>query len=481
MPLITAPTEWQEKRLILAPENINLAVFGGRGAGRTTGAMFCAVKHCELHGYGARVLFIRQIMKSMRELEDLFQLMLSSAYGKSFRVNRQEHVFTFPNGATVEFAPLNDTEDMSKVQGRNFSLVIADEFGNFSPMQMNFVDQLRASLRAGLIPTRYILLANPGGRGHGAIKAKFIDKLKVPYVTGILDDGLEWVWCAANYTDNPNNPEDYDKALYAAAHKDKELYRAWTRGDWNIARGAMFADCIDERYHLLEPTSVKLEEAIGWRPGSGHHPSIASFTATDWGQSSPSVSFACNRILAPIGPFPRGSLLLLDEVSSADPEDYSAGLNWSIGRLADAMGDMCERNHCYKTGVIDDARGLAPDDTLIKGMQKYQFNLKRPMKNRRSGWAALRELLTNTITNAQKNEHKPALWISQKCKGWWDTVPLMPRDPLHPEDVDTKSIDHWGDTSRYAAVYEPGIVRVNSAADTVKNFGIGGPTAPKYC
>jgi phage terminase large subunit-like protein len=130
------------------PDDINLALFGGRGAGRTTGALFCAAAHVEMYGPRAHVLFIRQTLRSLREVEDNFQQILTVAF-HGLKFNRQDHEFRFPNGATAEFAPINDTEDMAKLQGRSFSLIIADEYGNFSPQQMRFVDQLRANLRAG--------------------------------------------------------------------------------------------------------------------------------------------------------------------------------------------------------------------------------------------------------------------------------------------------------------------------------------------
>jgi hypothetical protein len=135
---------------------------------------------------------------------------------------------------------------------------------------------------------------------------------------------------------------------------------------------------------------------------------------------------------------------------------------------------MCDRTGVYKTGTIDDARGLQPDDTLIKGMQRYGLQFKRPMKNRRSGWAAMREMLYNS----QQANGKPGLWVSEKCRGWWATVPLVPRDNNHPEDIDTKSIDHWADTARYACTYEVAEVRFNGIKATLQKYGIGGPGIP---
>lgn len=500
------PNPWQVKVLDI-PHQINLGIFGGRGAGRTTCALLMSLIHADKYGHGARVLFIRQTLRSLREVEDNFQMMLSGIYGSGLRVNRQDHIFILPNGATIEFSPLNDVEDMAKLQGRSFTLVVADEYGNFSPQQMKFVDQLRANLRSGAaaesgsnIPTRFVLLANPGGRGHSSIKTRFIDRIQ-PWMPSVIESdsengipGTEWVLCPATWRDNPKLPASYESDLFGAALKDKELFRAWSQGEWNIARGAMFADCIDEEVHLIHAQDLPWAKENVKNGGETwqRDPTVYGFVACDWGQSSPSVAFACWKLLAPknipdiLGPtgqvirpgrsFPRGSLILADEVTSADPDDWSVGRNWSVGKLADAMGDMCDRVGVYKIGCIDDARGLGPDDTLIKGMNHQGFSFKRPAKNRRSGWAAMREMLVN----AREKNGKPGMWVADRCTGWWETVPLMPRDPLNMEDVDTKSTDHWGDTNRYAATYEVDMVTVNSTRTTLFKYGIGGPGIPRF-
>lgn len=491
------PSPWQLS-VIELPENANLGIFGGRGAGRTTAALLMSIKHADAYGHGARVLFIRQTLRSLREVEDNFQLLLSSLYGSGLKVNRQDHIFILPNGAAIEFSPLNDIEDMAKLQGRSFTMIVADEYGNFSPQQMKFVDQLRANLRpssaqdsdATPIPTRFVLLANPGGRGHSSIKARFIDKI-MPWTPTVIEgdaakgiEGTTWILCPGTYRDNPNLPKTYSSDLFAASGKDRELFRAWSQGEWNIARGAMFADCIDEEVHLIHAQDLpwgrefqEVSDPAKFQEGYVRDKGVYGFIACDWGQSSPSVAFACWKLLEPRLRFPRGSLIIANELSSADPEDFSVGMNWSLGKLADGMGDMAEKVGTYKCGVIDDARGLGPDDTLIKGMQAQGFAFKRPMKNRRSGWAATREMLTN----AKEKNGKPGLWIADRCPGWWATVPVLPRDPLNPEDVDTRSIDHWADACRYACAYEVGIVTYNSVAETLRRYGVGGPSAPKLC
>lgn len=77
---------------------------------------------------------------------------------------------------------------------------------------------------------------------------------------------------------------------------------------------------------------------------------------------------------------PRGSLLILDEVQTADPADISQGLRWPPGKLADAIRERCAFWNMRPYGVGDDTVGL--DDSLIKvparrGSLPYQTD-KRP-------------------------------------------------------------------------------------------------------
>ena len=46
----------------------------------------------------------------------------------------------------------------------------------------------------------------------------------------------------------------------------------------------------------------------------------------------------------------------------------------------------------------------------------------------------------------------PRLLIYSTCRNLIRTLPALPRDPRHPEDVDTKSEDHAYDALRYLAM-----------------------------
>ena len=44
------------------------------------------------------------------------------------------------------------------------------------------------------------------------------------------------------------------------------------------------------------------------------------------------------------------------------------------------------------------------------------------------------------------------MWITARCKYFWQTVPFLQRDPSRPEDIITTGPDHAGDAARYAVM-----------------------------
>lgn len=452
------PTPFQE-RVLEVPEEYNLALLGGRGGGKTISIILLVVRHVAQHGSRARPLIIRETLASLRELEDEMDRLLARAFPGT-RSNRQEHQWKIPGGAIVETGYLAEPADFDRYQGKSYSLIVGEEAGNYRTLK--WIDMLRGNLRVSGIPCRFVLSANPGGRQHTQIQQRHASKVPwVPYEDAF---GERWVHAPSLYKDNPHLPADYRTKLRAATGSDKELLRAWESGDWNISRGAFFAGRIDESKQKLSSSGlpedlhdgrkfIVPELALPWRGAE-------TFVSADWGQSRPAVAFACARLLQPAHPYPRGSLILLDEVSSADPDDLAVGLNWSPGKFADSINEMCKRTRCAREGVIDDARGLAPDQTLIGLMSGHQLEFRKPAKGRSEGWAALGELMFNSY---EKNG-RPGLWVSERCTGFWTTLPVLPRDPLRPEDVDSAAVDHWADAARYAATRETRIARISHVA-----------------
>jgi hypothetical protein len=416
------------------PERWNTLLCGGRGGGKTTAMALLALRHCEKYGERARPLFVRETHKALADVEDRLRELLTAAYGRGVTHNRSEHVFRLPSGAQVECGQIDGPRAYTKYQGRETTLLCVDEYGLFRDRR--WVDMLRANLRAPEgVPLRVVATANPGGPLHAHVHRTFVAAAPAWHPFDV--DGETWVCAPSTLRDNPHiDPEDYERRLRAACGRDEALARAWIGGDWNIARGAFFAGDIDERVHML-PAAWPHAVTRAWRP----------FIAMDWGSSAPSVTFVCLRAPGDVGPYPKNSLILLDELATADRRDPSVGLGWPPDKLAEAVREMCRHWGVRPNGVGDDAVGL--DETLLQALSRHGIYLKRPHKARIAGWQAMRQRLVA----ARERSGGPGLWATARCRYFWETVPFVQRDDARPEDIDTGGPDHAADAARYAVMH----------------------------
>ena len=167
----------------------------------------------------------------------------------------------------------------------------------------------------------------------------------------------------------------------------------------------------------------------------------------DWGSSAPTILYICLRAPGGQGPFPKDSLILVDELAVVNPTDLNEGLKWPIPKLAEAIKDLAKEWNVFPGGVSDDAYGM--DQSLLNALGQMGCYFQRPTKARVSGWQKMRTLLHN----AAERNGQPGLWISARCEYFWQTVPYLERDPLRPEDMVTKGPDHAADACRYACYY----------------------------
>ncbi len=217
---------------------------------------------------------------------------------------------------------------------------------------------------------------------------------------------------------------------------------------WEISRGAYFGDVLDPAIHQLPMTWHPPTPIQNWSP----------YIAVDWGSSAPAV---CQIFLRAPGDIPGicpGTLIILDELSSALPNDFNVGQGWPPAQLAQEIKDMCSRWGCPTTGVMDDAYGI--EDSLINFMRKYQIYVNKPNKKRIFGWQKMRQML-----HSQKiRDGKPGLLICARAQYFWQTVPFLTRNPLKPEDIISTGVpDHSADCCRYGCTIE----RVSSSTHVI--------------
>jgi hypothetical protein len=429
--------------VLSVPESINVFMGGGRGGAKTRTALVLALRHCEQHGEGASVLYIRHSYKAGSESEEDFLGIVSDAY-EGVRYNKAEHVFHLPGGARVEFGQLDDSTSYRKFQGRSYTLLICDELGD--ARDMRWVNLLKSNLRSPAgVPVRCVFVANPGGTQHVYLRENFVSRAPAwdPYRL----EGETWVNAPSTFRDNPFLPAGYVDKLRAAAAGDEHLFRAWAEGSWDVLRGAFFGDVLDQRVHML-PAAWPWPVDGRWK----------AFISLDWGSSAPACCFICLRAPGDVGPFAKDSLILLDEISTAMPDNPNEGLRWPPSKLGEVILERCRHWRVHPAGVGDDAAGLQPGNSLFALLGEMGISLQRPRKERVQGWSKLRQLMHNT----RERNGQPGFYASARCGYFWRTVPSLPRDEHRPEDVDTAAPDHAADAARYAALHLGQYVRISS-------------------
>lgn len=425
------PTGYQSAVLSI-PEEWNILLAGGRGGGKTTAVLLTVLRHVEKYGARARPLIVRESYKALAQVEEVLHALLAQAYGKGFTFNRNEHVFRLGSGAVIECGQIDGPKAFTKFQGRETTLLVVEEFCSFGDRR--WVELLKSNLRGPEgVPLRVVATANPGGPLHAHIRQTYITAARPWHPFTV--DGETWVHAPSTLVDNPHlAAEDYERRLRAACGQDEALARAWIEGDWNIDRGAYFGPDLDERVHMLGDDLARY--AASW-PNK--------FLAMDWGSAAPAVVYVCAR--SPEAPgFPRGSLVLCDELATNDPADLSTGLRWPPSKLAEAIRSMAERWQVHPGGVGDDAAGL--DESLHAELARHGVYFERPQKDRVAGWQLVRQMLANATA-----KEGPGLWIGERCRYLWATLPYLQRDPRYPEDIETNGPDHGADALRYAVMH----------------------------
>jgi hypothetical protein len=452
-------------RILDLPEDTCLALSGGKGGGKTRGAALIVLRHVGTYGAAARVLWLRQSHRGVLDAQGQLVEVFGEAFGgRGYRLNSNEGIFTLPSGASVEMNQLESLRDLGKFQGRSFTLLIIDEGTQWSTPTL--LDRLRSNLRGPRgIPTRIVLLVNPGDVGHGWVAKRHA--MRAPWQPYEEDwtaaDGGEprqWITAPSTYLENPFiDTAAYRRELAAACSDDPELLKAWLAGDWSVVRGSYFSDVLSDAVALdfVTPEWLAAERArVEVQPRYWLPPGDVGdlYLAHDFGSSAPSVTFVVLKVADPLHLAGRvirsGSYILLDELATVNPDNANEGLRWTVPQLAAEIKALATRWGCRPEGVADDAifakaRGADANSIAEEFRDAGVYFQPAGKGGRVDGWQRMRTLLNQAAT-----PDLPGLFVSRNCKYWWETVPLLQRDARRREDVATSGPDHAADACRYA-------------------------------
>ena len=194
-----------------------------------------------------------------------------------------KYTWQLPWGGFLKMRYLQRDADAARYQGHSYNWLAVDEAGNFpSP---DPIKKLTATLRdRNGVPVRKRMSANPGGPGHGWLKADYVDPATPGSVHLDPDTGLPRVYIPSKLTDNlalQINDPGYATRLRGSG--PAWLVQAWLNGDWNAApEGGIIRAAWLRRYVELPDPPVAFMRVHSWdtayKAAQHNDPSVL----TDW-------------------------------------------------------------------------------------------------------------------------------------------------------------------------------------------------------
>jgi predicted phage terminase large subunit-like protein len=203
------------------------ALFGGAaGGGKSSALLMAALQYVDEPKYSA--LLLRRTYADLAIPGALIPRSKEWLMGTDAHWNDKEKKWTFPNGATIKFGYLENTNDIYNYQSSEFQFIGFDELTHFTKEQYEYMFSRLRKTNDMKIPLRMRAGSNPGGRGHEWVYNRFF-----------VENHEDRVFIPSKIDDNPHlNKEEYLKGL---SNLDSVTRAQLEQGDWTIRReGALF-------------------------------------------------------------------------------------------------------------------------------------------------------------------------------------------------------------------------------------------------
>jgi len=442
--------------LAVAAAFIDELLYGGaRGGGKTSFLLGDFLQDID-YGPGWTGIFFR---RSYPELEEAIKQSKSmyTPLGAVWKVS--ERTWHFPSGATLKMRHLDNEQDADLYQGHEYPWIGWDELGNWP--NLTSYDRLKACLRTTdprVLRKRIRASANPGGPGHHAVRAYFIDHAPLGFQRIVGEHGMTRMFIPAKLTDNQIlmtvDPGYVDRLRSLGS---KELVRAWLEGDWNVVTGAYFPE-LSLNKHVIEPFTIP--------------PHLMQFLCGDWGSAKPFafywIAVSDGNLQIPPDPFappgsysrliPKGALIVFREFYGCMPGMVNVGLRWPAFRVAQGILQRDREGERRSYGVMDPS-AFKQDGGPSHGevMARNGVWLRPADNSRLSGWGQIRARLAGEDgdPDIDNGVGTPMLYIFNTCPHLIRTLSALQHDKDDPEDCDTDGEDHGPDALRYGCMSRP--------------------------
>jgi hypothetical protein len=439
-----APTEKQ--RLFHMSDADEVLYGGAAGGGKSKAVVMDAFSRCMRHPHTHAYLFRR----TYPELRDsLIKEALMSIPPALRKWSSSTHDMKLPNESGMHFRYCRNLQDALFYYGTEIHWLYIDELTHF---EREVYNKLKSRVRAAKwlnIRPRIRCTANPGGPGHGWVKAYFITigepfkkherEIKSTMLGATQMRTIQYI--PAYVTDNPYVSEDY---VYQLEQLPLKIRKALLFGDWDVFEGQVFMEWRDDPEHYVDRKWTHVIEPFkipkSWR----------RWRSFDFGYARPfSVGWwAMDN---------DGAFYRYDELYGWDGTP-NVGCKWHPPQIAQEIKriEQERRDHENIIGIadpsiFDDSRG----DSIAKQMAREGIRFREGDNSRIDGKMQLHYRLSFG------EDGYPLIYIFNWCRNFIRTVPELTYDEKHPEDVDTDGEDHIYDETRYMIQEHPVPAREN--------------------
>lgn len=467
-PEIREPTLTQ--RLMLdAPWADDLVIISARGTGKSYGIALVTARDASHFKENYSCLITRQTFQGLTELQGLLwryysQVFPGTTYSGSdmtFRLGGKQMPFGRVELAYVGSGPAEQVRALARLQGRSFApSIIHDEVG--AHFDSSFIDTAAATLRGPQgVPTRTILLGNPGGPAHPWLQSRYGIPAGYPEpgrAARFFSDDLGKHVVFSTFTAASNQHLDLDqyvRNIKIAAGDDPALLDAWLQGrlDVDIA-GAFFGSSYSARRSLrdVKPGGINREDLQ------------RAFVTMDHGIAAPTVAYLC--LPEPEGA-PKGSIWLLDEyyvaasMAKGGQRDWTRGAYLSNAEQAQGIIEWLDR-----WGLKPGTTKILADDAVFNANGSHKGSTAGDFRDAgcpltRAGKMSQREAnrlaMVRTMLQATGNDPEtPWLQWTLACQGLMATWPTLPRHPRNVELCADGCANHSCDAVAYGVQWYRG-------------------------
>lgn len=398
-------------------------LYGGAAGGGKTAAIVAEAITLALEYPGITINMFRRTIPELKAtiLPEIYKQAGTYINARNMEWKGQDRTFVLRNGSKIVLNYLDSDNDIYRYQGAEMPIIAVDELTQFP---MAWIEYLLTRNRTSnpTYPVMFIAGTNPGGIGHGWVKARFIDPVppeKVNTVT--LEDGhnVTRVFIPAKVDDHPDERfrEDYKRKLSAIS--DPQLRRALRDGDWDVFAGQVFSE-FSRNVHVCDPFAIPAH----WQ----------KWRSMDYGNNNSVIWLAKSPETERVYAYREYRTTEFVDIATKarNIKQFEAGEDVSYG-LADPSiwGGAGDHNTGRSVAEMFQDEGV----TWI------------PANNdRKAGLAAVHDML------GIAKDGMPRMMIFSTCVSLIRTLPSLPYDKNKVDDVDTHADDHDYDALRYGVM-----------------------------